>query len=271
MFEGSRQNSMTNAVILSAGQGKRLAPLTDARPKCLVKVGGQPILAWQLRALAAAGIHDVTVVTGFGAGMVETAVRTMDLTRLPECLYNPFYAVADNIGSCWVARERIGADTILLNGDTIIDPRILRRVLDDAVEEITVTIDRKTTYDDDDMKIRRDGLRLTAIGKTLAQPVDGESIGLLRFLGKGGERFGRAMRAALDDQSALRLWYLSIIDQLAQTGNVGTVSIDGLPWIEVDFPRDLPIAEARVSAFDWRSERRGSAGEASLGSPTSPA
>lgn len=258
---------MTNAVILSAGQGKRLAPLTDMRPKCLVKVGGQPVLYWQLRALAAAGIEDVTIVTGFGAEMVETAVRTMDLPRLPECLYNPFYAVADNIGSCWMARERFGSDTVLLNGDTVIDPRILRRVLADAEAPITVTIDQKPGYDDDDMKIRRDGRRLTAIGKTLSAPVDGESIGLLRFLGDGGERFVAAMRAVLGDQAALKRWYLSIIDQIAQTGAVGVVEIAGLPWTEIDFPRDLPIAESRVTHFDWSGAQTGTGLAAGIGAP----
>jgi len=258
---------MTNAVILSAGQGKRLAPLTDTRPKCLVKVGGQPVLFWQLRALAAAGIEDVTIVTGFGAEMVETAVRTMDLPQLPECLFNPFFAVADNIGSCWIAHERFRDDTILLNGDTIFDPRILRRVLAEAVDPISVTIDRKRSYDDDDMKIRREGRRLTAIGKSLTAPVDGESIGLLRFLGDGGARFAAAMRDTLGDQAALKRWYLSIIDQIAQTGAVGTVSIDGLPWTEIDFPRDLPIAESRITRFDWSGAQAGAGLAANLGSP----
>lgn len=258
---------MTNAVILSAGQGKRLAPMTDTRPKCLVKVGGQPILYWQLQALAQVGVEEVTIVTGFGAGMVETAVRTLNLPRVPECLYNPFFAVADNIGSCWMAREHFGSDTLLLNGDTIVDPRILRKVLAEAEAPISVTIDRKAKYDDDDMKIRRDGQRLTAIGKTLTGRIDGESIGCLRFRGEGGAIFVNAMREALDDQAALRRWYLSIIDQIAATGSVGTVSIEGLPWTEIDFLRDLPIAESRIADFDWSGRARVATGEASAGGP----
>lgn len=258
---------MTNAVILSAGQGKRLAPLTDMRPKCLVEVAGQPILHWQLRALAACGIEDVSVVTGFGASTVETALRTMNTPVMPRCIYNPFFAVADNIGSCWAARDLIGEDTVLLNGDTLFEPAILAKVLAEATAEITVTIDRKPSYDDDDMKIRRDGTRLTAIGKKLEAPVDGESIGMLRFLGKGGVRFGAAMRHALEHEAALGRWYLSIIDSLAQEGVVGTVSIDGMPWTEIDFLRDLPIAERRLEAFDWQAGTARAA-EAPLRVPT---
>jgi len=68
---------VTHAIVLSAGQGRRLAPLTDSRPKCLVQVAGRPLLDWQLHALAAAGVRDVTVVTGFNAAAVETALTAM--------------------------------------------------------------------------------------------------------------------------------------------------------------------------------------------------
>ena len=114
---------------------------------------------------------------------------------------------------------------------------------------ISVTVDAKETYDSDDMKIRRDGPRLTAIGKTLTLPVDGESIGMIRFRENGGERFVGAMRSALGDPATLNRWYLSIIDGLARAGGVGVVSIAGLSWSEIDFLRDLPIAESKVARF----------------------
>jgi len=80
---------MTNAVILSAGQGKRLSPLTDSRPKCLVQIGGRPILEWQIRALADAGVEDIAVVTGFCGDAVEAmlhreGVSMVRRTAIPE-------------------------------------------------------------------------------------------------------------------------------------------------------------------------------------------
>ena len=93
-----------------------------------------------------------------------------------------------------------------------------------------------------------------AIGKTLTDPVDGESIGMIRFRGDGGARFVRAMDRALRDQATLKRWYLSIIDALAQEGGVGVVSIEGLAWSEVDFLRDLPIAERKVAHFVGATE-----------------
>lgn len=240
---------MTNAVILSAGQGKRLSPLTDARPKCLVPIAGRTILEWQIRALASAGVEDITVVTGFCADAVDAMLMTTSVPAEVRTVFNPFYTVADNIGSCWAAKDLIGPDTLLLNGDTLFESAIARRVLAKALAPISVTVDRKATYDADDMKVRRDGDRLTAIGKTLTDPVDGESIGMIRFRGDGGARFVRAMDRALRDEATLKRWYLSIIDELAREGGVGVVSIEGMAWSEIDFLRDLPIAESKVTHF----------------------
>lgn len=240
---------MTNAVILSAGQGKRLSPLTDARPKCLVPIAGRPILEWQIRALADAGVEEISVVTGFCADAVEAFLKTTSVPAEVDTVFNPFYTVADNIGSCWAAKDLLGEDTLLLNGDTLFEPAIAERVCETAELPISVTVDAKGIYDSDDMKIRREGARLTAIGKTLSLPVDGESIGMIRFRGDGGERFVDAMRAALADPATLNRWYLSIIDGLAREGDVGVVSIAGLSWSEIDFLRDLPIAESKVARF----------------------
>lgn len=242
---------MTNAVLLAAGQGRRLSPLTDNRPKCLVEVAGRPLLEWQLQALAHGGVAEATVVTGFGAAAVEAALKVIAPPISVTCMHNPFFAVADNIASCWIARDRIGSDTLLINGDTLVDPRIVARVLAEARAPVTVTIDRKAVYDADDMKVRLDGDRLGRIGKHLPDPVDGESIGLLCFRGSGGAQFAAALEETLLEPEALSLWYLSVVDMLAAQGGVETLSIAGLPWAEVDYPRDLAIAAARLAEFDW--------------------
>ncbi|MEM6972906.1 MAG: phosphocholine cytidylyltransferase family protein [Pseudomonadota bacterium] len=246
---------MTNAVILSAGQGKRLSPLTDDRPKCLVEIGGRTILEWQLSALAAAGVRDIAVVTGFCSDSVSAAIKTLAVDARVEVVLNPFYAVADNVGSCWAAKDLFGADTLLMNGDTIFDVDIARRVLREAETGVSVTVDVKDHYDSDDMKVKFEGRRLLEIGKKIEGPFDGESIGMLRFAGDGGALFRTALHRALSDPARLGTWYLSIIDEMAKEGHVGIVRLEGERWCEVDFPTDLPIAEATVATY-----RRSSAG-----------
>ena len=248
--------TIKRAVILSAGKGSRLYPHTEDKPKCLLPLAGRTLLEWQLDALHAAGIEEMTVVTGFHHRLVNDviAARGDDRGRV-EALYNPFYQVADNTGSVWIARARFDCDLVLLNGDTLISPALVRTVVADAADAaapITVTIDRKPAYDADDMKVATDGAALRRIGKQLTA-CDAESIGLLAFRGDGPGVFADAVQRVMETPDGTRVWYLSVIDGLAQGGaDVGTVSIEGQEWQEVDYPADLDAAQALTASWAAR-------------------
>lgn len=248
-----RRAASVKAIILCAGQGRRLLPLTETSPKCLLPIGGKPILEWQLRGLAAADVLDVTLVTGFEADKVVQAARDVAPrgTRV-ETAFNPFFAVAENIGSCFIVRDLLrDGSTILLNGDTLFEAAIPRRLLSTSIAPITVTIDRKPTYDADDMKVSMEGPLLRAIGKTLtASETDGESIGMLLFRQDGGRMFAAKLEAIMRQPGGLGRWYLSVIHALAQTGAVRVTSIEGHDWAEVDYPADVANAEALVRSWE---------------------
>ncbi len=106
-FAGSRADDMKKAIILSAGQGSRLGHLTDDRPKCLIEFNGRTLLDRQLDALAANGVEEAVVVTGFRDDQIEAALkRRGDIGPRVRTVYNPFYKVADNLGSLFVAKAR---------------------------------------------------------------------------------------------------------------------------------------------------------------------
>ena len=237
------------AVILSAGQGSRLLPLTAERPKCLLPLGAKSLIEWQVDVLARCGVDEIVVVVGFRAGLVEAVLAERVRPGLSiRTLFNPFYNVADNLGSCWMARHEMSDDFLLLNGDTLFEAAVLRRLLQSPPAPITVTIDRKASYDADDMKVRLDGTRLLEIGKTLPPArTDGESIGLLLFRGAGPELFVDAVDRALRVSEGLKSFYLKVIDQLARSHRVETATIEGLSWGEVDYPADLQRAEQIVA------------------------
>ncbi len=232
--------SPTRAIILAAGQGKRLLPLTETRPKCLLELSGKTLLAWQLTRLEAAGIEETVVVTGFRADAVETEITRLGLERMRvRTQYNPFYQVADNLASCWIVRGEFDREVLLLNGDTLFGPGVAERLIEAAGAEITVTVDRKSSYDADDMKVATDGDTLMAIGKTL-DIYDAESIGFLRFSPAGAAKFADAAERLLQRPEGLKRWYLSVIDELAKGGvDVKVASIEGLQWGEMDFPADV--------------------------------
>ena len=250
------------AIVLSAGQGKRLLPLTATRPKCLLDVGdNQSVLDVQLGALARCGIEHTTVLVGFGADHVDHDLAVARFGKMEvSTLYNPFYAITDNLATCWIARSAMVDDFLLLNGDTLFEDDLLRQVLEAPEAPITVTIDRKPEYDADDMKVTLDAdRRLAAIGKRLPlHTVDGESIGMLRFQGSGVQTYTDALDFAMRQPESLSNWYLSVVNALAQKIAVQTVSIEGLWWAEIDSPEDLAAVRGHFLQPDKRPNPTGS-------------
>jgi len=231
------------AIVLSAGQGRRLLPRTERVPKCLLPVCGRPLIGRQIDALAACGIVDVTVVVGFAAASVETVLAELYGAGRARTLYNPYFASSDNLVSCWVARVEMQQDFLLLNGDTLFAASVLEQLLSAPAHPVTLAVSRKDRYDDDDMKVMLDGDRLVHVGKKLPPDrVQAESIGMMTFRGAGPQLFRDALERAIRTQEAQRQWYLSLIDTLAQRGVVFTRSIPSQGWTEVDTPEDLERA-----------------------------
>jgi choline kinase len=239
------------ALILSAGQGSRLLPLTENTPKCLLPIGGQSLIAWQLQELIACGVDEIVVVVGFAADQVEAALAAAETGGVRiRTVFNPFYNVADNLASCWMARQEMAQDFLILNGDTLFEAAVLRRVLTSPKAPVTITIDKKPAYDADDMKVELDGERLMAVGKQLPpERTHGESIGMLLFRDQGPTLFTEMLESYMRTPEGLKTWSLRAIDRLAKTGVVQAASIEGLAWGEVDFLPDLEAARAMVQGW----------------------
>ncbi len=234
------------ALILSAGRGSRLLPLTERIPKALVAVGGRSILGWQLDSLAAAGVRSAAVVVGFGAPDVakyvaEHAPQDMQVSTV----LNPFFDSSDNLISCWTAREEMDGDFLLINGDTLFEPAVINRLLASAQAPVTVAVRRKEVYDADDMKVECVDSLLHHIGKKLPlETTMAESIGVICFRNTGPTLFRDAVERAVALPDAKRWWYLTVVEELAQSGFVRVAHVDGLATAEVDVPDDIPAAEA---------------------------
>ena len=241
------------AVILSAGQGKRLLPLTADSPKCILPIRGQTLIEWQIDELAKCGVNQVTVVLGYRADKVERILRSRYGTNRVRTVYNAAYAVSDNLVSCWAARDEMNKDFVLLNGDTLFEAAVLKRLLEADNRPVTVVVSQKNEYDADDMKVELDGCQLTKIGKDLIpDQVDGESIGMILFRGRGPMMFREAINNALRDPASQMKWYLSVIDEMARKIPVWTCAVRGLQWCEVDYRADLEQAEKVVTACGAR-------------------
>ena len=239
------------AIILSAGQGSRLGHLVDDRPKCLIDFNGRSLLDRQLDTLEANGVHEAVVVTGFHDELVNEAIARRSGGPEVRTIFNPFYKVADNTGSLFMARGELEGDCLVWNGDTLVSRDLMRRVVANDRGGICVTIDRKDAYDEDDMKVVEEVGRLKAIGKRLPlDRVNAESIGLLAFRSGGAEHFREAIERAMRTPEGTTIWYLRVINHIAQSVDVWTLDIDGEEWGEVDFPPDVEAARELTARWD---------------------
>ena len=129
------------AVILAAGQGTRLRPLTDHRPKCLVEVQGKPILQYQLEALCDAGLRECVIVIGYRAAQVRNFFGTRFRDLSIRYVENEVFDRTNNIYSLWLARREITEDLLLLEGDLIFEPELLIDLIEAPCENAAV-VDR---------------------------------------------------------------------------------------------------------------------------------
>jgi L-glutamine-phosphate cytidylyltransferase len=239
-------------IILAAGQGKRLLPLTADVPKALLDIGGKTLIERQIEAFAENGLKDFVVVTGYAADKMEAALAQIGsrLNVSIATIFNPFFGVADNLASCWLARNLMDRDFIQVNGDNVFSGDLVERLMQPSNDQISVAINRKDSFDADDMKVMLDGQRLTEIGKTLpVDTVDAEAIGFYVFRGDGPKHYAKELELCMRDQQGLKSWFPYAVGALAKKRPVGVIETTGLRWSEVDFPVDLQHARQLVSSW----------------------
>jgi choline kinase len=135
-------------VLLSAGIGSRLRPLTDKLPKSLIEVGDVPIILRQLDAMKASGIDKVVVVCGYRSEMLKDAILTSKYNQFVEIIENKEYQTTNNLYSAYLAFEFIEHSdalkdydrVVLANGDVVFDGSILADMIAQPENQIAVDI-----------------------------------------------------------------------------------------------------------------------------------
>ena len=240
-------------IILGAGQGRRLLPLTESVPKALLDIGGRTLVGRQIDAFAACGFKEFVVITGYGSALMESELEEIskaDGVNI-KVVFNPFFSVADNLASCWMARHEMDGDFIQVNGDNVFQADLVQTILDNCDRDVTVAINRKPEYDSDDMKVMMDGDRLTEVGKRLPlEAVDAEAIGIYVFKGEGGAKYRQVLENSMRDGTGIKQWFPAAVALLAKLTEVGVADVGDIEWSEVDFPVDLQTARQMVAGWD---------------------
>lgn len=222
-----------HAVVLAAGIGRRLQPLTDRTPKTLLNVNGRPILGHILSSLATAGYERVTVVTGYEADQVRTFCERCDQLAF-EYVHSDAYDETNNSYSLWLAREHLREGFTLVNSDTLFPVDCLVRLREH--DGSALVVDTATQPGEEAMKVRAEDGRIFAIGKDLDR-AEGEYIGLCKFEPKDATALIRYLEE-LVEQGRTNEWYETAFDRLAPDRSLGIVEVHD-DWIEIDDREDL--------------------------------
>lgn len=227
------------AIILAAGLGSRLLPLTADRPKCLVPVGGRTILEHQLVALDGAGVSDVTVVGGYRFERLAAFVESLPAGLRPELIFNPFYGVSSSIGSVWAARHLLGQRFLLLNGDTIHAARPFADAIRRLPDGLSLMIEPAPRPAADDMRVRAGFGRVLAVGKGL-RPARHRSAGIVACTDPSGGGYAAALERTISAPGGDQRFHHDVIDLLARQLRVSAVALDPGCFHEIDSPADIP-------------------------------
>ena len=228
-------HTQTQALILAAGRGSRLGEITRGGPKCMLDVGGRPLIEHQVEALRDAGVSRICVVLGHGARHIVNA-----LGDGCDYVYNERYADTNSLYSCWLARTEIEGPFVLVNADVLAHPIIYHRL--SAARGDAIAYDSSSGHQDEHMKVVLDDGRLCAIGKRLpAEDAHGESLGLLRFSEEGAVRLFEHANA-LVSRGSVNDWAPAAVHEMARAIPIRGIDVCGMPWAEIDFPEDLDHA-----------------------------
>ena len=121
--KGNKMRKVENAIILAAGMGSRMIPLTYEKPKGLIEVRGESMVERQIRQLLAVGIKKILIVTGYLAEQFDFLQEKY--AGIVTCIYNPNYESQNNIASLYLVRQYLG-DTYLLSADNYYPENIFK-------------------------------------------------------------------------------------------------------------------------------------------------
>ena len=227
-------------IVLAAGRGSRMGQETQLKPKLLVQLGDASLLEEQLDSIRASGVvESVVYILGYRANEIEERLSPVPNLTVTT-LFNPFYDMSDNLISLWLAMAHMDDDFAVMNGDNLFEPAVIRDALSQA-DGVSLALNSKPAYDDDDMKvIAKDG-RVLRVSKLIDERVANyESVGLLSVRGaEAREQVRQTLERCARSRDYVDRYWLEVPNLLAESGvPVNAHLIEGR-WHEFDTQSDI--------------------------------
>ena len=241
------------AIIVAAGPGSRLMPITDERPKCLLEIGGKTILERALEALKENGVEDIVVVRGYKGHLINYPDRTY--------CHNPEFRKNNILRSLFYADDEMNDDFIFSYSDIVYSREVVARLIGSEADiSLIVDVNWQQTYKGRDQHpiseaelVKVENGKVVKIGKEVVKPEEahGEFIGLAKFTKSAAESMKAAYRRVSEDHCASPFQNAASLDKAYMTDMLQELVDDGLlvqsvdiegGWVEIDTPQDLERA-----------------------------
>ena len=236
-------------VILAAGMAKRLRPLTDTKPKCLLEVGGKTLLQRTVDAMAAAGISEFVVVTGYRDNMIRDFLENPNNLKNLErpvfhFLHNADYEHNNNIYSLWMAGEYVrGKEFLLMDSDILCDPAAVVRIAQEPESALALN---RHECGEEEIKVIVDGEgRITEISKVCSiKDAIGESVGIEKMTADYSTALYKELDKMIEDEGLIDVFYERCFERLIPQGHTFKV-VDTTDYFsyELDTPEDFERAQ----------------------------
>lgn len=236
-------------VILAAGMAKRLRPLTDERPKCLLTVGERTLLQRTMDAQIAAGITEWVVVTGYRANMIRDFLTQHYPQLTIHFIDNPDYAHNNNIFSLWLTRPYTdGKDFLLMDSDILFDPQILPEVLKQPGSVLALN---RHELGEEEIKVilDTDG-RVVEISKVCSiEQAIGESVGIEKMTADYSTALFKELEQMIEGEGLIDIFYERAFERLIPQGHTFRI-VDTTDFfsIELDTIEDFENAQKLIPA-----------------------
>jgi choline kinase len=253
-------------IILAAGAATRMRPLADTQPKCLLKVGGIPILQRSIENLAIAGIEQIGLVIGYRADMIRAFVKEKFPFLRIRFIVNPKYESTNNAYSLLLARDYVlnkpdeetpSPGLLLLDADIVFTPELLPFLLtNDSPDKIAVRVEGHHDEEEVRVKVLDDG-RIVRIGKTIPfTETFGESIGIEVFSSTTAQRLFEILEQRVRTGDGRTEFYEASFQALIDEGaGLQAIDVSNFPCVEIDTPEDLRAAEVLIASPNFSAPR----------------
>ena len=233
------------ALILAAGIGKRLKANV---PKILLKIGNKSLIERHLENLLSLDVRNIGIVIGYKSNQLTNFIKKIDKKKNIKIFKNSRYKLGSIVSLVCASKFfHIKGNLILMDGDVFYDKKILKRLIN-TKKKNCLLIDKQFEEGEEPVKVCIKNNKIFDFGKIVNQEFDyqGESVGFFKFSNKSSLKFLQQSRKIM--KSNKNLMYEEAIQKIIKEKKIrmNFENITNLPWIEIDFKKDLIFAKKKI-------------------------